>query len=762
MSHHLICTVAMAIFMSAGFATAQPAEKKELPKGPDKASLIIKNDPTSLPTGARLRLGSLGGYRYAGSVASACMSLDGKWLAVVEPSGNSINIVEIATGKSVQQIKAQFFGNPQLGMSFSADGTALAVQTFQDVRVWEVASGKLLRNSQSRDSGGQLRAPSLSADGKMVAGGGERFGGKQQTGEVRAIEVASGKIIGPFTTVHNYNIAAAISPDGKTLASWGGYLDRGGGGQAEREIPRTLQLWDLAAGKEQSKIKLDFGPQSYNQVRDAVFSPDGKTLAVSSGMSTFHLIDVESGKETRRFFGQRGGFGGGGGGGGFSFQFSPDGSVLASHDRYGGAVQAWEVKTGKRLDLIDGPKSQILGFAFPGNDRIVVLGNLAQTLYWWDANIADKDSLFHGHLKPVVAIAFLSDGKSILTAAAEQSFNTNGDHSFIWWDAETGKEQKRLRIVDDDSRFGGGNRSSFALSPDGRFAATASANGNTGVRLWSLKTGRPVFDFEGPRAYDPMGLAFASDSSKLVAADTQVPLYLWDTSTGQEVRRLGAAVPGNQRFSNLPSRAAIAADGKTLAVHSAMMGPQGRDMSELVVWNIGAAKEIRRIELPLASFAYSGNDPTGGLAYSTDGLHLAYSDGKGAIAVFEVSHRQRGQKVFHAAPRLHAANRILSRRPIPRCRLVAVTTIQSPLRQGPAADRTRHRNLGNRHRQGARSLSGAYRPHHMRGLCARWRNAGFRKPGHDGYPVGLCGQACQAHSFVERGSARCLEITAWR
>src|SRR5262245_16428906 len=69
-----------------------------------------------------------------------------------------------------------------------------------------------------------------------------------------------------------------FSPDGKTLAS--------------SSSDRTIKLWDVATGKEQTTFK---GHAEY--VYAVCFSPDGKTLASASRDQTIKLWDVATGKE---------------------------------------------------------------------------------------------------------------------------------------------------------------------------------------------------------------------------------------------------------------------------------------------------------------------------------------------------------------------------------------------------------------------------------------------------------------------------------
>jgi WD40 repeat protein len=662
MSRLFKCCVYLSFFLSPALASGQsePARK-----------LIVKVDPGDLPENARLRLGRLGGFRYDGSFGTAAMSPDGARLAVASKDGNGITVLDPVSGKVIQRMQMQLIGG-QGAMTFSGDGGTLAIQTFQGLHVWDVATGKELQQLKQRNIAGRGDAPALSRDGKILGVGSDRIGGvnQKEKGEIKAFDVTTGKEIGVFETIHNFNTRVAMAPDGTLMASWGQHLARGGAGGFDRDAPRTLQLWDLVAGKELKQIKLEFGPQGFGQLARATFSPDGKTIAVMSGRSTFHLIDVETGKETRRFAGH-GAIGGGMGG----LRFSPDGDILADFDA-GGVVQAWEVKSGKRVELEDGPKAQILDVAFPGKGRIVTLANLAQSLYWWDANLSAA-SPFQGHLAAVTGLAFLPDGKSVISAGS--------DHTVLWWDLQTGKEQRRLQLPDEDARFAGINRGgSVTLAPNGRYAATSSSILSSGVRLWNLKTARALFDFEGPRSGFQLSLAFAPDGSKLVGADSQTP-YLWDITTGQEIPTLPRQANA-RNFGGGGARVAISPDGKILALQAQQFNNMGGQNFDLILWDIPQAKEIHRSARAFINVNVAGAGAMGGIAFSADGRLLALAEGGGGIALLNARTGKEMGRIASNNPNssLHLAfspdGRFLAAGVVPQNRVgVANATLDAPV-----------------------------------------------------------------------------------
>ncbi len=185
------------------------------------------------------------------------------------------------------------------------------------------------------------------------------------------------------------------------LATWGQHNSTNGGKQPDLGLGQTVQLWDIATGKERRRIKAE---TAGGRVTSVVFAPDGKTLAVAAGTSTFFLFDPQTGQELRQFAGQRGT--------NAHLQFSPDGRLLVVGDLDFG-VQAWDIGTGKRLALANGPDAEALSFGFPGKDRIIALGIQGQTLLWWDAVTGKTSRPIPGHYMAVASLAFTADGRAL-------------------------------------------------------------------------------------------------------------------------------------------------------------------------------------------------------------------------------------------------------------------------------------------------------------------------------------------------------------
>ena len=129
-------------------------------------------------------------------------------------------------------------------------------------------------------------------------------------------------------TGHHFEVySMAFSPDGKTLASGGGYL-------SSDLKPGEIMLWEMDTGKRLRSLTGHTGG-----VWSVAFSPDGKTLASSSADKTIKLWDVSSGKEKATLEGHREWV--------RSIAFSPDGKALASASN-DTTVKVWSARSGWR------------------------------------------------------------------------------------------------------------------------------------------------------------------------------------------------------------------------------------------------------------------------------------------------------------------------------------------------------------------------------------------------------------------------------
>jgi WD40 repeat protein len=207
-------------------------------------------------------------------------------------------------------------------------------------------------------------------------------------------------------------------------------------------------------------------------------SPDGRTVASAVTGNTIQLWDVASGKEPASL---KTGYGV------HSVAFSPDGKNLASGMAYNN-VKLWDVGTRKSTPLLDNPKPKVqslLQFASPmvvfstDGKTLASGGRCIQGIRLWDVTTAKQTATLEGHDEfGVRALAFAPGGKTLASVGE--------DGTLKLWDLASGKNTAARQIA---------NRPlAAAVSPDAKTLATVykleGKKGGEVVTEYSVKLGR--------------------------------------------------------------------------------------------------------------------------------------------------------------------------------------------------------------------------------------------------------------------------------
>jgi len=329
-------------------------------------------------------------------------------------------------------------GSSRGGMAFSTDGKRIARGGREATRIWDVASGKV--TAIFKNPGGDKRkrwaaeacSLAFSPDGKVLAAG----SADPVAAEVRLWDLAVGKTtftlksLGwPRQPTESAYVARvfrslAFSPDGTVLAAGGGDVCHG-----------EVKLWDPATGKHLGDLDLPWSASSEG-IASLAFSADGKLFALGGGRALM-LFALATGAKPESLVGKapngpprqralsESDF--------ECVSFSPDGKTLATAGWDRKIVELWDTGSGKRL------------------------------------------ATFHGHKGNVTHVAFLPDGKSLLSGGDDY------DGTIRLWDVASGRNTATASVDTPDDKM---NLLGCTLSPDGKTLATALSEK---IKLWDVR-----------------------------------------------------------------------------------------------------------------------------------------------------------------------------------------------------------------------------------------------------------------------------------
>lgn len=543
-----------------------------------------------------------------GAAVVVTLSADAQRIAIGEDQVVSVRAV--ATGKEQWRVPVAL---KPISLAFSPDGSVLAISDFLGVHLRDGSTGKALRDLPEKRF--RFNSIDFSKDARVLAAASQSFG---FANSVRVWDVASSRTLLALTVVHDRAAFVAVAPDGKWVAIWG-----------ESAAPFTLhdkpdsivQIWDIGRGRLIQRISCT------EPVHAVAFSPDGKSLAVSSGTDTLELFAAATGRairtleKTRLAEGLQ------------RLRFSSDGGLLAA-TRYNDIV-LWQVATGKQLATAHGPSCAAEAVAFAGI-RPFACGCVGPTAHVWDALTGEMPQTPEGHSSWVDSIAFSPDGRRIITEARHAEIRL--------WNGVNGQREGgysvNAHLSDADSK----GPWYSTVSPGGTYVlSTRPQEGK--ARLLAASTGQKLRELSvNLLSLSEPAPSFSADDELLLVRSSDrhgSPTDLYETRTGKLIRRY---LPEGGDLA----RAAIAPNHELVAFAVAAGPPNNRGVQD---WRVHVYETPSGKERFSVNMTFPGYFSHATLAFGGNGEYLLAEclEGSMQIGMWETRNGHKvGQLQFEA------------------------------------------------------------------------------------------------------------------
>jgi WD40 repeat protein len=320
-----------------------------------------------------------------------------------------------------------------------------------------------------------------------------------------------------------------FTPDGKELLS--------------TSEDGTVRIWDVKSGETIRVLRLPAGVRELSDVStdnfSAALSPDGRFLAVSAlsaekGQHWVYQIALAKNQIVRVFKGHSKAI--------RAVAFSPDGTLLAAGG--GGAVRIWDIATGQEKFLLAKHQGIVSGVAFSPDGKHLASASQDHNVRVWSVETGKLEHLLEGHSEPVRAVGWSADGKTIASCGVDQTIR-------LW--VPDGTLKKTIKQP--------GTSTCLTFLPDGS-ELLIGRSGKLGCSIRSTDSGKQRLTFTS-HTDAVYGVAVTADGKLAASAGLQgEELFVWDTKSGQVLRRLGGT---GRRVINV----AWGRDGRSIAWQNA-------------------------------------------------------------------------------------------------------------------------------------------------------------------------------------------------
>ncbi len=588
---------------------------------------------------------------HKGYVWSAAFSPDGQ--TVASAGVDRVILIRDLGGKVLHKLEGHTA--PVTALAYSLDGAKLAsVGGDMIVRVWDAKSGQKLKELKGHT--GPIMAVAFGAGNQLLTGGIDKI--------ARLWDITKDEPVHVFPAGKTPISAVAVRKDGKQalIGSGEGALRifdlTGTPKETVQALPHLAGIGAIAYGPDGTRAATCGGdlfvrywaiPETgaptliaelkghTKPVSSVAVHPEGRLLASAGGDLIVRIWDTNTKTEVRALRGHTDWVS--------SVAFAPNGRTILSAgvDR---TVKAWELSSEETAKPV-GHSRKLTTIAVSGDGRWVASGSEDKTIKIWDTAAGTEaftlDAAAGGHDQEVTALAFEPAGKRLVSGGRDGKvivwnmetrkpiqtlavdllipfalYTAKGDRFVVWQSTgdRAATKANHVKTYDPDGKplnsldLKDREVQCMTFSLDGGLAALGFSDGS--VQLWQLANNERLGGDWPAFSKDLGDIAVSPDKSKVVAADMECNVKVYDVASKKVIKEFSAHKAG---------------------LAGVMMGPDGKrfatiaDNGEVKLWATDDGKELR--SWTLAS-------PVGGLAFSADGKKLITANSDTTLCVLNL------------------------------------------------------------------------------------------------------------------------------
>lgn len=347
-----------------------------------------------------------------------------------------------------------------------------------------------------------------------------------------------------------------------------------------------------------------------DEIRTAVYSPDGKRIVTAGRDGAARIWDSNTGKPLMQLTGHNGDV--------WEATFNRDGSRVGTVDTEG-PVRIWDTENGRQVFSLQGAGHGTTFVLWSPDNQHILTEGLEKTVVLWNAATGARERVFAGHTDNVLRADYRPNGQQVVSAG--------GSGQIFVWDSSTG--ERLLSLVGHTGRIW-----SVRYSPDGQRIATAGADRS--VRLWDADTGESLAVFSCHTS-EVTDATFSPDGTQILSISSDKTARLWNVKE----RKPSHVLIGHKE---LLTSSAWSPDGKRVVTAS-------RDKT-IRVWNVFSGRQLATLEVFVAGddrYQILELEPLSAIAFRPDGRQLLSASSDGVLRLWNGSagvpeHQLRGHE----------------------------------------------------------------------------------------------------------------------